>query len=383
MQPQHLEFDYENTNAMAGKRVYEVWPGNNRFWFGGRGVSGPWSDLPVQLCVFFLIGGGAVFYYVVIMQTFLDGYYVLLPVSFTVLLICLIYFYFAVHLTDPGFIPRKKFLQYPDLVVATPEEIHILLTGEGIPEQENQFYGWSDHQAHILRLRQMGLANQNQADQNYRPMRINPELQMQNPAFNQGPGAHQNPFMGEQQAVNINPEVPKITRSFCKTCEIYRPPRCSHCAICDNCVSVMDHHCPFVGNCIGQRNNKYFIGFVSCVFAEMANFFLQAMIFSSRVDKNYQGFTSPSSDALDPGTIVMMVIFFGIPSLILLVVLGGFLIFHCCLGAKGLTTREYIKGKNVTEETEAYRGHSRGFDFDFFNTSEPWINFRRKVYFDS
>merc|ERR1719183_2347208 len=47
-------------------------------------------------------------------------------------------------------------------------------------------------------------------------------------------------------------------RRHCKWCLKYKPDRCHHCRVCNTCVLRMDHHCPWVYNCIGFRNHKYF-----------------------------------------------------------------------------------------------------------------------------
>ena len=63
---------------------------------------------------------------------------------------------------------------------------------------------------------------------------------------------------------NINNNfIPHIfTKRPCYTCNIIRPPKTSHCVLCDNCIKEMDHHCFYISNCVGERNRKFFVLFL-------------------------------------------------------------------------------------------------------------------------
>lgn len=60
---------------------------------------------------------------------------------------------------------------------------------------------------------------------------------------------------------------------FCKTCKVVKPPRAHHCSMCNKCVMCMDHHCPWVGTCIGLLNHKQFMLFLVYTFVALQTIF--------------------------------------------------------------------------------------------------------------
>ena len=52
-----------------------------------------------------------------------------------------------------------------------------------------------------------------------------------------------------------------LRQCYYESCRSVKPPMAHHCKRCGRCVMRMDHHCPWVSNCIGLKNIKFFLLF--------------------------------------------------------------------------------------------------------------------------
>lgn len=159
--------------------------------------------------------------------------------------------YLTTSLRDPGAIKSLKLIRTPGIHSTEPQSIdfsnHSPLTEvasqKKFPEKISESKEIEDENSGPISISALGKnAIVNDSDEEQEPpVKVSVEVNQ----------------VQEESTINI--EI-----RYCPICLIEQPLRAKHCKECNVCVAVYDHHCPWMGNCVGERNRFNFWWYLAC-----------------------------------------------------------------------------------------------------------------------
>ncbi|XP_069056717.1 palmitoyltransferase ZDHHC2 isoform X2 [Pleurodeles waltl] len=134
-------------------------------------------------------------------------------------------------------------------------------------------------------------------------------------------------------------DLPVYTRTmsgairYCDRCLLVKPDRCHHCSVCDKCILKMDHHCPWVNNCVGFSNYKFFLLFLA--------YSLLYCLFIAATDLRY--FIKFWTNGLPDTQAKFHIMFLFFAAAMFSVSLSSLFGYHCWLVCKNRSTLEAFR----------------------------------------
>ncbi|CAK8994080.1 Palmitoyltransferase ZDHHC12-A (Zinc finger DHHC domain-containing protein 12-A) [Durusdinium trenchii] len=152
---------------------------------------------------------------------------------------------------------------------------------------------------------------------------------------------------------------------FCKACQMHQPLRTKHCRDCEQCIRTHDHHCPWVGTCVGEGNRVYFFWFLIFQWLELAVF-----LFESCMTFREKGLVPSMWLVRAP----LLLVGIGVKCLLLLMV-TCLVCFHSYLALANITTWENMSWHNIS--------YLKGLDPEHGSPFSQSLSFNLAVYFCS
>ncbi|KAG9439241.1 hypothetical protein H6P81_019406 [Aristolochia fimbriata] len=165
----------------------------------------------------------------------------------------------------------------------------------------------------------------------------------------------------------------EVKLKHCKICKHFRPPRSCHCAVCDNCVERFDHHCPWIGQCIGLRNYRYYLLFIS------SGLFLFIYFFSFSCERMKIRMSSTGAGIFDTAVNTPEAAALALFSMAAIVFLGGLTLYHAYLVMLNQTAYENYKQRKDTPNPYNKGILSNIKEALFTNIQTSRVNFQAEV----